>query len=85
MRELDVSSLNKKSPYAVEMRSERDYVFHTDHGVTCVVKFKTSIYVLKKEEGVMNFAAIIVQKSNPCLETIIADFRSAIDELQKPN
>ena len=33
MRELDVSSLNKKSPYAVEMRSERDYVFHTDHGV----------------------------------------------------
>ncbi len=36
-------------------------------------------------EGVMNFAAIIVQKSNPCLETIIADFRSAIDELQKPN
>ena len=36
-------------------------------------------------EGVMNFAAIIVQKSNPCLETIIADFRSAIEELQKPN
>ena len=23
--------------------------------------------------------------NNPCLETIIADFRSAIDELQKPN
>ena len=33
MRELDVSSLNKKSPYAVEMRSERDYVFHTDQRI----------------------------------------------------
>ena len=164
MRELDVSSLNKKSPYAVEMSSERDYVFHTDHGVTCVVNFmddysiweegayqfiignetrqkspndaklrdtKTCIieaffndnpeiifygcvtgdgkeamrnrlflrwlkdyaqkeifyveHVEIEAEGVMNFAAIIVQKSNPCIETIIADFRSAIDELQKPN
>ena len=82
MKELDVSSLNKKSPYAVEKRSERDYVFYTDHGVTCVVNF---MHVEIEADGVMNFAAIIVQKSNPCLETIIADFRSAIEELQKPN
>ena len=51
-------------------------------GVTCVVNF---MHVEIEAEGVMNFAAIIVQKSNPCLETIIADFRSAIEELQKPN
>ena len=36
-------------------------------------------------EGVMNFAAIIVQKSNSSLGTIIADFHAAIEELQKPN
>ena len=74
MRELDVSSLNKKSPYAVEMRSDyaQKEIFYVEH-------------VEIEAEGVMNFAAIIVQKSNPCLETIIADFRSAIDELQKPN
>ena len=35
-------------------------------------------------EGIINFAAIIVQKTNPHLETIIDDFHSAIDELQKP-
>ncbi len=53
MRELDVSSLNKKSPYAVEMRPERDYVFHTDHGVTCVVNFMDDYSIW--EEGAYQF------------------------------
>ena len=164
MKGLDVSSLNKKSPYAVEKRSDRDYAFHTDFGVTCVVNFMDDfsiwqegayqfiignesrqkspndaklrdtitciiesffeanpeilLYVCEtgdgkeamrnqlflrwlkdygqrdvfyvehieiEAEGVMNFAAIIVQKSNSSLGTIIADFHAAIEELQKPN
>jgi hypothetical protein len=35
-------------------------------------------------EGIRNFAAIIIQKSNPHLDSIIQDFNSAIKELQKP-
>lgn len=35
-------------------------------------------------EGITNFAAIIVQKTNPRLDVIIDEFRSAIEELQKP-
>lgn len=36
-------------------------------------------------EGVDNFAAIIVQKSNPQLHQIIAEFNEVVEELKKPN
>ena len=163
MKELNIVSLNSKSPYSVHMRAVNDYAFNTDFGVTCVVNFMDDysiweegayqfiignetrqkspndpklrdtivciieaffeenpdilLYVcetgdgketmrnrlflrwlkdyVRKEhflvehveieaEGIINFAAIIVQKTNPHLETIIDDFHSAIDELQKP-
>ncbi len=163
MKELDVIQLNKKSPYMVEKRSERDYAFCTDYGVTCIVNFMddysvweegayqfiignetrkkspndpklrdTIAYIIEsffdanpdillyvcetgdgkeamrnrlflrwlkeyaqrdlffiehveiEAEGINNFAAIIVQKTNPKLNAIIDDFRSAIEEIQKP-
>ena len=37
-----------------------------------------------KAEGVDNFAAIIVQKSNPMINQIISEFNDVIEELRKP-
>ncbi len=37
-----------------------------------------------KAEGVDNFAAIIVQKSNPMIDQIISEFNEVIEELKKP-
>ena len=164
MRELDIVSLNSRSPYHVEKRTVQDYVFKTEFGVICVVNFMDDysvweegayqfiignetqqkspndpklrdtivciieaffevnpdilLYVcetgdgkemmrnrlflrwlkdyVKKDlffvehieieaEGITNFAAIIVQKTNPNIDIIISDFRSAIEELRKPS
>ena len=164
MRELNIVSLNSKSPYLVEKRTINDYAFKTEFGVTCVVNFMDDYsvweegayqfiignetqrkspndpkmrdtiiciieaffeenpdillyvcetgdgketmrnrlflrwlkdYVRKEQfyiehveieaEGIINFAAIIVQKSNPRLNAIVDDFHSAIEELQKPS
>lgn len=163
MKELNLVSLNSKSPYLVEKRTSRDYIFKTEFGVTCVVNFMDDYsvweqgayqfiignetrqkspndsklrdtiiciieaffdqnpdillyicetgdgketmrnrlflrwlrdYVQKEkffvehveieDEGIINFAAIIVQKTNPHLDMIINDFHSAIEELRKP-
>ena len=35
-------------------------------------------------EGVMNFAAIIVQRKNPHIGNILTEFHEAIEELKKP-
>ena len=164
MKELNISSLNSRSPYLVEKRTVHDYAFKTDFGVTCVVNFMDDysvweegayqfiignetrqkspndpklrdtiiciieaffeenpdilLYVCEtgdgketmrnrlflrwlrdygqkdlffvehveiEAEGIINFAAIIVQKTNSRLDTIVDDFRSAIRELQKPS
>lgn len=37
-----------------------------------------------KAEGIDNFAAIIVQKSNPRIHQIISEFNEVINELRKP-
>ena len=163
MKELNLVPLNKKSPYLVERRTCRDYVFKTEFGVTCVVNFMDDFsvweqgayqfiignetqqkspndpklrdtiiciieaffeenpdillyicetgdgkeamrnrlflrwlrdYVQKdrffvehveiEAEGIVNFAAIIVQRTNPHLDMIVDDFHSAIEELTKP-
>ena len=164
MKELNIVSLNSRSPYSVEKRTVYDYVFKTEFGVVCVVNFMDDYsvweegayqliignethqkspndpklrdtiiciieaffeenpdillyvcetgdgkeamrnrlflrwlkdYVRKdlffvehldiEAEGIANFAAIIVQKANPQLDSIIDDFHSAMEELQKPN
>ena len=49
MKELNIVSLNSRSPYPVEKRTVCDYVFKTEFGVVCVVNFMDDYSVW--EEG----------------------------------
>ena len=53
----------------------KEYSIHNDY------YFDT---IEMKAEGVDNFAAIIVQKSNPMINQIISEFNDVIEELRKP-
>ena len=86
-----MSIMNPRRPFGQQVEAIR-YRIDACSGIKKVKSLIFQFGIMPVNKGVhwgewllTNFAAIIVQKSNPCLETIIADFRSAIDELQKPN
>ena len=74
MNALNLDKLNLRSPYAVWCKEEGEYGLKTDYDY-----IKVSKVVAEKIE---NYAAIIVQRTNPKLEKIIADFDNFIGFFQ---
>jgi len=73
MNTLNLIRLNLNSPYEVWNESHDSYFFETDY----VVKYKISFGDVKDGDQ-ENFAAIIVQRNHPDLDSILETFDETI-------
>ena len=73
MNTLNLIRLNLNSPYEVWKESHDSYFFETDYGV----KYKISFGDVKDGDQ-ENFAAIIVQRNHPDLDSILETFDETI-------
>ncbi len=73
MNTLNLIRLNLNSPYEVWNESHDSYFFETDYGV----KYKISFGDVKDGDQ-ENFAAIIVQRNHPDLDSILETFDETI-------
>ena len=84
MNQLDLSSINERAPYQVSrLDKEGVYEFYTKHGIHYFVDFMEDDFVIMTadvtdEEGVTNYAAIIVPLETPNFEQIVSEFKNTI-------
>lgn len=89
MEQLDVDRLNTRAPYVVERRSKCDYAFRNRLFLRWLKEYarKEQFIVDHFEitaDGVTNFAAIIVQVSNPKVNEIVTEYNDYLEILRKP-
>ena len=92
MNPLDLAYINRLAPYKVWTEDGRDYLVETSYELLFKIGFMddysiwpTGAYVMQtaevQEGKTKNFAALIVQKTNPRLKEILAEFDETISIL----
>ncbi len=96
MIELPLNLINEKSPYEDSYAPNGDFVFATNLGIHYLISFEAEQpvggcatfqerFTIRTASAVVEgkgfYAAIIVEKRNPLLENIIADFETTAEAL----
>ncbi|MGN1267508.1 MAG: hypothetical protein ACI4UH_06185 [Dorea sp.] len=87
---LSVERINAVAPYKVEMDLlTGSYDFVTDFGVHITIYFDEDMMItlhitcIKDEDGIPNFAALIIRNDNPLIVEIVSEFVETAKVLQQ--